>query len=508
MHSIVLLNPPVVRPSEPPAGLARLCGALKKNGVECAAVDLNIEGLLHLMERREGVAPSADRWTARAEKNLTANLSLVRGPRALDNADAYRKAVLELDRLASRAHSRPGVRLGLTDYKDDSLSPLRSGDLLRAAREYTCNPFFPFFSKRIPGLLAKSNFAGISVNYLGQALSAFAIAGFIRAEFPEVRIIMGGGLITSWLSRSGWQGPFSGVVERFVAGPGEGALLSLLGVERPLAECPPDYSPFPLAGYLSPGPVLPYSASSGCWWRKCSFCPEKAEAGAYVPVAPSRALREIKGLVALERPALVHFLDNALSPAFLEEIIKDPPGAPWYGFARITRHLTDPGFCRSLKDSGCTMLKLGIESGDQGVLDRLNKGIDLGVAAAALKALRGAGIETYVYLLFGTPPENEEAARNTRDFVLANRDGIGFLNLAIFNLPIDSEDGAGLEKREFYEGDLSLYADFRHPLGWDRRVVRRFLDREFRREPAIAEILRRDPPLFTSNHAAFFSRFN
>ena len=90
MHSIVLLNPPVMRPSEPPAGLARLCGALKKNGVECAAVDLNIEGLLHLMERREGVAPSADRWTARAAKNLSANLSLVRGPRALDNADAYR----------------------------------------------------------------------------------------------------------------------------------------------------------------------------------------------------------------------------------------------------------------------------------------------------------------------------------------------------------------------------------------------------------------------------------
>ncbi len=49
------------------------------------------------------------------------------------------------------------------------------------------------------------------------------------------------------------------------------------------------------------------------------------------------------------------------------------------------------------------MLKLGIESGDQEVLDRLNKGIDLPTASAVLKSLKKAGIATYVYLLFGTP---------------------------------------------------------------------------------------------------------
>jgi hypothetical protein len=35
-------------------------------------------------------------------------------------------------------------------------------------------------------------------------------------------------------------------------------------------------------------------------------------------------------------------------------------------------------------------------------------------------------------------------------------------------------------------------------------VIRQFLDKEFRRHPAIAPILRRDPPVFTSNHAPFF----
>ena len=52
-------------------------------------------------------------------------------------------------------------------------------------------------------------------------------------------------------------------------------------------------------------------------------------------------------------------------------------GVPWYGFARIGPPLTDPDFCMALKQAGCVMLKLGIESGDQGVLDSLEKGISV-----------------------------------------------------------------------------------------------------------------------------------
>jgi hypothetical protein len=37
-------------------------------------------------------------------------------------------------------------------------------------------------------------------------------------------------------------------------------------------------------------------------------------------------------------------------------------------------------------------------------------------------------------------------------------------------------------------------------------LIRQFLDKEFKRHPAIASILRRDPPVFTSNHAPFFVR--
>jgi radical SAM superfamily enzyme YgiQ (UPF0313 family) len=201
---------------------------------------------------------------------------------------------------------------------------------------------------------------------------------------------------------------------------------------------------------------------------------------------------------------LIHLLDNAVSPSLLKRLGENPIPVPWYGFARLNQELTDPDFCRSLKRSGCVMLKLGLESGDQSVLDRMGKGIDLDKASVALQNLKNAGIATYVYLLFGTPTEDLNRARHTLDFIIRHSQAIGFLNLAIFNLPIGSSDSEQMETEDFYEGDLALYRQFKHPLGWDRNKVRQFLDREFKRHPAIAGILRRDPPFFTSNHAPFF----
>jgi hypothetical protein len=36
--------------------------------------------------------------------------------------------------------------------------------------------------------------------------------------------------------------------------------------------------------------------------------------------------------------------------------------------------------------------------------------------------------------------------------------------------------------------------------------MRKFLDNEFKKHPAVSAILKNAPPVFTSNHAAFFAR--
>jgi len=369
------------------------------------------------------------------------------------------------------------------------------------------NAFYPYFREKLRKLLEKDtpSAMGISLNYLSQALTAFAMIGFVRREHPGIAIILGGGLVTSWEKSLNGKNPFAGLVDHLVAGPGEKKLLSLLGISADSDTPPtPDYRSLPRDQYLSPGIILPYSASTGCYWNKCSFCPEKAEGNPFIPVPPRQVTADLALLTEEAHPSLVHLLDNAITPAVLSALAKDSPGVPWYGFARIAPHLAEADFCRALKRSGCVMLKLGIESGDQHVLDRLDKGASVDMASAVLRNLKRAGIASYVYLLFGTPEETESAGRKTLEFTVQHSSAIDFLNLAIFNMPVCGQDAAGVKTRRFYEGDLSLYTDFEHPLGWDRKRVRLFLEHEFRRHPAVLPILRNEPLSFTSNHAPFF----
>ena len=541
---MILIYPPVAKPSEPPAGIAKLCGALNHHGMKYRVLDANLEGLLSLLKTPP---VSSDTWTSRALRHLSRHLDSLHGwdaypgsrkfpgssredecahrlagmsphrdvdqelrplPVGLHQDDGrYRRAIKDLSRLLEMTGRSSRVRLGLANYQHEELSPTRSTDLVRAAENPEDNPFYPYFRKRLTELLKKEqpSVIGFSLNYLSQALCTFAMIGFLKQEWTGVKLVLGGGLVTSWMRRPHWQNPFKGLVDHLVAGPGEAPLLSLMGVlQFGDNHFWPNYDSFPVRDYFAPGPILPYSSSSGCYWNRCSFCPERAEGNPYIPIPVEEVVSDLLRLVDRHKPVLIHLLDNAISPSLMKAISEHPPGVPWYGFARVTRHLTDLDFCLALKRSGCVMLKLGLESGDQAVLDDLQKGINLEEASSALKNLKKAGIATYIYLLFGTPPESLIEARRTLEFVVKHHDCIGFLNLAIFNMPIYGPEAQQIETKTFYEGDLSLYTSFDHPKGWSRPLIRQFLDKEFKRHPAISSILRRDPPVFTSNHAPFF----
>jgi len=504
---MLLIHPPVAKPCEPPAGIARLAGFLRGHGYSCALLDANLEGLLSLF----AVPPvPTGTWDRRACRNLAVNLAAIRKPDLYVNPDRYQRAVVDINRVLEMTGRPYQTALSLANYQEAGRSPLKSTDLLQAAERPEENIFYHYFTHRLSALLTEKQprLVGFSLNYLSQALCTFAMVGFLKKNYPGLSVVLGGGLVTSWIKNPAWRDPFNGLIDHLVAGPGEEPLRRLLGGPRKSAayqqNSPPAYDLLPLADYLAPGFILPYAASSGCYWKKCSFCPEKAEENPYLPLETDRILHDIGLLAERTGPVLLHFLDNAISPTLLRALADRPPNVSWYSFARVNSLLTDVDFCRALRKSGCVMLKLGLESGDQEVLDAMHKGIDLVIVSQALNALQQAGIATYVYLLFGTPAESRAAAGRTLDFVAHHSRAITFLNLAIFNMPVCSPEAHTLAARDFYEGDLSLYIDFVHPRGWDRRTVRRFLDREFKRHPAVTDILRRDPPLFTSNHAPFF----
>ncbi len=502
---ILLIAPPVAKPGEPPAGIAQLAGTLRHHALPCTLLDASLEGLLYLLGQ---ACDPEDTWSVRALRHRDENLAALRSPALYRNTDRYQRAVRDCNRvLELTGRSHPDLSLNLANYQDEGANPLDSRDLLKAAEHYQTNIFTPYFRKRLPPLLeaTQPRMVGISLSYLSQALCTFALLGFLRTHFPHLTLVLGGGLITSWMSGMEWHDPFSGLVDHCIAGPGEGPLLKLLGIDCPAQDLPPDYSDLPMNDYLAPGPILPYAASRGCYWNQCSFCPETAEQSRYSQTNPTTVTVHLRQLCHQIQPILIHLLDNAVSPALMTALCEHPPGVPWYGFARVHEQLADADYCRRLRLSGCVLLKLGLESGNQEVLDTMHKGIHLDLVARVLTSLQRAGIATYVYLLFGTPSESLLEARQTLEFTLRHHQAITFLNLAIFNMPLTSEEARQLPGVEFSEGDLSLYRDFIHPGGWDRRAIRTFLDREFKRHPLIAPILHRDPPLFTSNHAAFFS---
>jgi hypothetical protein len=502
---MLLIYPPAARSTELPLGIARLAAFLRNTGREAECIDLCQEGIDYLL----ALEPAAkDNWTKGALRRRESSVLTLRESAAYASPDRYGRAVRDLGRALKAASAPSGAEASLADYRDARRSPLLRADLLDAARKYEENVFFPLFEKRVGASAdaAHDGWIGVSICYLSQALCAFALIGYLKATRPRLRIVIGGGLVTSWIAGGVFdpQDDFGGLVDAAIAGPGEEGLRSLLGIEGKADGEALYLKDFSGLRYSAPTQIVPYNFSFGCPWKRCSFCPEKAENMPYRGVSSGESKAQIARLGEKYAPGLFHFTDNEISPLYLHALAECPPGAPWYGFARFSNRLLDPLFCRALAASGCVMLQLGLESGDQRVLDRLGKGTRVEEIAAILDNLASASIGAYVYVLFGTPAEDRDAAMRTRDFIASRADRIDFLNVAVFNLPASSLEARSLDTKGFYEGDLSLYSEFRHPSGWNRSSVRRFLSEDFEAVPEIRSIVARTPPVFTSNHAVFF----
>ena len=308
--------------------------------------------MIHLL--KTPVEPK-DTWTKRASRNFSTNLASVKSFPVYQNLDRYKRVVNELNHLLGVVAHAKGARLSLTNYQDQKNSPVKSNELIKSAEQPAKNSFSTYFKARLLEIVEhdQPSVVGFSLNHLSQAICTFAMVGLLKRKFPRLKLILGGGLVTSWVKKPSWKNPFNGLIDHLIPGPGEYPLLSLIGIRgNKKSYCLPDYASLPLRKYLSPGLILPYSASSGCYWNKCSFCPERAEGNSYVPVPVDKVLTDLHELVKQTKPVLIHFLDNSLSPALLNALSSHPLPVPWYGFTRITPHFTDLDFCRALKHPG------------------------------------------------------------------------------------------------------------------------------------------------------------
>lgn len=70
-----------------------------------------------------------------------------------------------------------------------------------------------------------------------------------------------------------------------------------------------------------------------------------------------------------------------------------------------------------LKESGCAMVSIGIESGSNVVLKAMNKGTRRSVNIESIQRMRDAGIKVLIWLIVGFPSETWDTVKETVDMV-------------------------------------------------------------------------------------------
>jgi hypothetical protein len=531
MTEVLLLQPPALKPVEPPLALAILLAHLRNCGLKVAALDANLEAYLYLLDPARLTAQSNTRGNTsltRALKHRDASLAQLRSHTTNHNFARYSTAVRYVNLLLSCWNSSNGVEtLTLGDYRHRGLSAFDPADLERLARGQVSTLFANYFkAELVPQVEALSpRIIAISINYRHQAIPAFELTGLLRRALPQVKLVAGGGLISSWrepLQRLNLCLP---PFDHLVFGPGEAPLAQLAQASDPQPHrhadpaqinFDPDFSFARLGEYFSPEPVLPLGTSRGCYWQRCLFCPEAAApVQAYAALEPARVPHLLRKLATAHGCSTFQLTDNAIPVSSLKALAAAPEtlaGLHWFGFVRFEAALEDADFVAQLARSGCRMLQLGLESGSQRVLDRLGKGINVQRVARVLANLATAGIASYVYIMLGTPHETEADAQMTLNFLRQHATQISFLNLAIMNLPCTSglldqpQDHGIITSQPRSDGQpLGLYRTFDSTSGWNRTAARRFLNQRLLGTPEIRRIVKRTPPLFTSNHAVFFT---
>lgn len=156
----------------------------------------------------------------------------------------------------------------------------------------------------------------------------------------------------------------------------------------------------------------------------CSFCNYPTMAGKHVVAAEDPLIAEMRYLRERGVRSLL-FVDDTFNvplPRFkrlLRKMIEARLDLRWVSFFRCSN--ADDETFDLMKQSGCLGVFLGIESGDQRILNAMNKSAKLDRYRYGIKRLNELGIVTFGAFIVGFPSETDESARNTLEFIQSTR---------------------------------------------------------------------------------------
>jgi anaerobic magnesium-protoporphyrin IX monomethyl ester cyclase len=165
--------------------------------------------------------------------------------------------------------------------------------------------------------------------------------------------------------------------------------------------------------------------SRGCPFN-CVFCSISGHMGKiWRPHSPEYVLEHI--LLLNRRYGIDHISfddDNLLMDVerfkrILEGIEKSGIRLSWDTPNGVRADRLSIGLLRKMKRTGCISLKIGIESGDQEILDKVvDKSLSLTTAVKAARMCQRVGIPLTGFFVIGMPGETKESIRQTLDFAL------------------------------------------------------------------------------------------
>ncbi len=175
----------------------------------------------------------------------------------------------------------------------------------------------------------------------------------------------------------------------------------------------------PAMDAIEKGKSFSIMTSRGCPYR-CTFCSQSVMAEKWRARSPESVVKEWAHLVHDLGAQEIGILDDSaninrkrlheLSDLLIKEKLNH---VPWILINGIRANLADEDLLRHMKEAGLKRLAFGVETGDEDILESIDKRVTHEQIKQAFKNAKKVGLETVGFFIIGLPGDTEETMEKT-----------------------------------------------------------------------------------------------
>ncbi len=177
----------------------------------------------------------------------------------------------------------------------------------------------------------------------------------------------------------------------------------------------------PMHKLWSDGKWLKLTFAHGCYWAKCAFCDTSLDyIGRFESAKVDTLISKIEAMIAQTGITGFHFTDEALPPKllieFAKKIVEKGIVISFWGNIRFDKTFNKEN-CEILSKAGCIAVSGGLEVASPRVLKLINKGISIETAAEVAYNFTQNGIMVHAYLMYGFPTQTYQECVDSLEIV-------------------------------------------------------------------------------------------